>query len=59
MSNMASNVEARISSKVEYRAIIRYLHLKGKTGKDMHAELVDVYGYCTILFASNILDREV
>ena len=51
---MASNVEARISSKVEYGAVIRYLHLKGKTGKDMHAELhvVDVYGYCTILFAS-------
>ena len=44
MSNMASNVKARFSSKVEYRAVIRYLHLKGKTGKNIHAELVDVYG---------------
>jgi len=29
---------------VECRAVIRYLHIKGKTGKDMHVELVDVYG---------------
>ena len=40
---MASNVKARISSKVVYHAVIRYLHLKGKTGKDQHAELGDVY----------------
>ena len=38
MSNMASNVKARISSKVEYRAVIRYLHLMDKTGKDIHTE---------------------
>ena len=41
---MASDVKASFSSKMEYRAVIRYLHLKGKTGKDIHAELVDVYG---------------
>jgi hypothetical protein len=41
---MASDVKASFSSKVEYRAVIRYLHLKGKTGKDIYAELVDVYG---------------
>ena len=41
---MASVVKARFSSKVEYRAVIRYLHFKGKTGKDIRAELVDVYG---------------
>ena len=41
---MASNVKAHISSKVEHRAVIRYLHLKGKTGKDIHAELVYMYG---------------
>ena len=32
------------SSKVEYRAVIRYLYLKGKTGKVIHGELADVYG---------------
>ena len=33
-----------LKSKVEYRAIIRYLYLKGKTGKEIHGELADVYG---------------
>ena len=33
-----------LSSKVQYRAIIRYLYLKGKTGKEIHGELADVYG---------------
>ena len=42
MSNMAS--EACFSSKDEYRVIIRYLYLKGKTGKEMHGELADVFG---------------
>ena len=28
----------------EYRAVIRYLYLKGKTGKEIHGELADVYG---------------
>ena len=32
------------SSKIEYRAVIRYLYLKGKTGKEIHSELADVYG---------------
>ena len=41
---MASDAKACISSKVEYRAVIRYLYLKGKTGKEIHSELADVYG---------------
>ena len=32
------------SSKAEYRAVIRYLYLKDKTGKEIHGELADVYG---------------
>ena len=36
---MASDAEACFWSKVGYRAVIRYLYLKGKTG-----ELADVYG---------------
>ena len=36
--------KACFSSKVEYRAVIRYLYLKGKTGKEIHGELADVYG---------------
>ena len=27
-----------------HRAVIRYLYLKGKTGKEIHGELSDVYG---------------
>ena len=30
--------------KVEYRAVIRFLYLTGKTGKEIHGELADVYG---------------
>ena len=41
---MASDAKACFSSKVEYQAVIRYLYLKGKTGKAIHSELVDVYG---------------
>ena len=41
MSNIASDAKACFSSKVEYRAISRYLYLKGKTGKEIHG---DVYG---------------
>ena len=44
MSNMASDAKACFSSKVEYRAVIQYLYLKGKTGKEIHGELADVYG---------------
>ena len=41
---MASDAKACFSSKVEYRAVIRYLYLKGKTGKEIHGELADIYG---------------
>ena len=44
MSNMASDAKACFSSKVEYHALIWYLYLKGKTGKEIHGELADVYG---------------
>ena len=44
MSNIANDAKACFSSKVQYRAIIRYLYLKGKTGKEIHGELADVYG---------------
>ena len=43
MSNMASDAKACFSS-IEYRAVIRYLYLKGKTGKEIHSKLADVYG---------------
>ena len=41
---MASDTKASFSSKVEYRAAIRYLYLKGKTGQEIHCELINVYG---------------
>ena len=41
---MASDAKASFSSKVEYRAVIRYLYLKGKTGQEIHCELTNVYG---------------
>ena len=44
MSNMASDAKVRFSSKVEYRAVIQYLYLKGKTGQEIHCELTNVYG---------------
>ena len=44
MSNIAGDSKACFSSKVEYRAVIRYLYLKGKTGKEIHGELAAVYG---------------
>ena len=44
MSNMASDAKVCFSSKVEYRAVIRYLYLKCKTGKEIHGELADVCG---------------
>ena len=44
MSNMASNAKVCFSSKVEYRAVIRYLYLKGKTSKEINSELANVYG---------------
>ena len=41
---MASDAKPCLSSEVEYRAIIRYLYLNCKTGKEIHGELADVYG---------------
>ena len=41
---MASDAKICFSSKVEYRAVIRYLYLKDKTSKEIHGELTDVYG---------------
>ena len=50
MSNIASDAKACFSSKAEYRAVIRYLYLKGKTGKEIDGELADVYGSFVCLF---------
>ena len=44
MSNMASDAKVSFLSKFEYRAVIRYLYLKGKTGQEIHCELTNVYG---------------
>ena len=41
---MASDAKACFPSKVEFCAVIRYFYLKGKTGKEIHDELADVYG---------------
>ena len=41
---MASDAKVSFSSKVEYHAVIRYLYLKGKTGQEIHCELINVYG---------------
>ena len=41
---MASDAKVCFSSKVENRAVILHLYLKGKTGKEIHSELADVYG---------------
>ena len=40
---MASDAKVSFSSKAEYRAVIRYLYLKGKTGQEIHCELTNVY----------------
>ena len=37
-------MQACFSSKVEYRAVIPYLYLKGKTGQEIHCKLADVKG---------------
>ena len=51
MSNMASDAEVSFSSKVEYRAVIRYLYLKGKTGQEIHCELTNVYASSALSYA--------
>ena len=48
---MANDAKACISSKVEYRAVIRYLYLKGKTGKEVHGGFSDVYGSSAPIYA--------
>ena len=53
--NKPSDAKACFSSKAEYRAVIRYLYLKGKTSKKIHGELADVYGssapsYAQVIF---------
>ena len=48
---MASDAKACFSSKVEYRAVIRYLYLKGKIGREIHGELSDVYGSSALSYA--------
>ena len=41
---MASHAKVSFLSKVEYRAVIRYLYLKGKIGQEIHCKLTNVYG---------------
>ena len=41
---MARDAKVSFSSKVEYRAVTRYLYLKGETGHEIHCELTNVYG---------------
>ena len=48
---MASDAKACFSSKVEYRAVIRHLYLKGKTDKETHGELANVYGSSATSYA--------
>ena len=51
MSNMASDVKACFSYKVEYRAVNRYLYLKRKTGKEIYGEVVGVHGFAAPSYA--------
>ena len=51
MSSMSSDVNACFSSKVEYGAVMRYLYLNGRTGKEIPGELADVYGSSTPSYA--------
>ena len=48
---MASDAKVSFSSKVEYRAVIRYLYLKGKTGHEIHCKFTNAYGSSTPLYA--------
>ena len=41
---MARDAKVSFLSKVEYPAVNRYLYLKGKTGQEIHCELINVYG---------------
>ena len=62
MSDMASDAKACFSSKAEYHAVIWYLYLKGKTGKEINSELADVYvssapSYAQVKFWVGKFDR--
>ena len=48
---MASDAKVGFSLKVEYRTVIRYLYLKGKTGQGLHSELTNVYGFSAPSYA--------
>ena len=48
---MASDAKVSFSSKVEYRAVIQYLYLKGKTGQEIHCELTNVNGSSALSYA--------
>ena len=39
-----TDAKVSFSSKAVYRAVIRYLYLKEKTGQEIHCELTNVYG---------------
>ena len=50
MWNIASDAKACFSSKVEYRAVIRYLYLKGYCTVFQYAlKSLENYRYCVIL----------
>ena len=51
---MARDAKACFSSKVENRAVIWYLYLKCKTGKEIHCALADVYGSSAPSYAQDI-----
>ena len=42
MSNTDSDAKVSFSSKDDYRAVIQYLYLKGKTGQVLHCKLTNV-----------------
>ena len=48
---MASYAKASFSSKAEYRALFRYLYLKGKACQEIQCELTNVYRSSAPLYA--------
>ena len=46
-----SDAKACFVSKVEYRAVIWYLYLKGNTGKEIYGDLANVYGSSAASYA--------
>ena len=48
---MASDWKVSFSSKVECRAVIRYLYFKGKKGQEIHCELTNIYGSSALSYA--------